>query len=275
MSKAIVALSGGLDSTVALFWSLTQYEEVRAVTVNYGQRHDREIKSAIAIAALADVQHEVVEVPRCLIGTSSLVNTHVAVPKYADIDALPTGWVSPTSVPARDAFLLSILANRAYDCDATTLVVGTSQVDSGGYPSCMTSFFASMQFALSYSLLGKCDRLGIAVPLIGKSKAEIVLLAERLGDVWPVHEALSLSHTCYDGAHPPCGSCRACILRACGFATAGVPDPLIGACVDGGLLSSDCSVYDSTVEGGSDGCEDEANVGEPFECTGDEDVGEM
>lgn len=222
--KALVVFSGGQDSTTCLYWAINKYGKgnVQALTFYYGQRHAREIEAASKIAELADIPHEVLEVDNILAGTSPLTNPNEEVEQYESVEALP-GGLEKTFVPGRNMLFLTLAANRAYVNNCDVLVTGVSEEDFGGYPDCREAFIDKMEDAIKTGL----DRdIEIITPLIYENKAETVNMALNLGE--ECMEALGLSHTCYNGQHPPCGKCHACLLRAKGFEEAGIVDPLIG-----------------------------------------------
>lgn len=220
MSKALVILSGGQDSTTCLFWALGRFESVVALTFDYGQRHRAELAAAAEIARRAGVPHETLALGPLFAGLSPLTNAALSVERYESAQALP-GGLENTFVPGRNVLFLSVAANRAYVLGCDTLVLGVAQEDFGGYPDCREDFVVKMAAALAAGL----DRpFSIETPLMHLTKAETVALAASLPGCL---EALALSHTCYEGAYPPCSTCHACLLRARGFEQAGVADPLL------------------------------------------------
>jgi len=217
-NKALVVLSGGQDSTTCLYWALENFEEVHALTFSYGQRHIIEIDSAKQIAALAKVKHDTIELGAVFAKLSSLTDDSQEIPAGTEST---DGALPSTFVPGRNILFLSLAASRAYVNDCDTIVIGVSQEDFAGYPDCREDFITSMETAVSNGL----DRqIRIAAPLMHLSKKETVELAVSLPGCL---DALSLSTTCYNGVVPPCTECNACLLRAKGFAQAGVPDPLL------------------------------------------------
>ena len=221
MSKALVVLSGGQDSTTCLYWALRQYDEVVAVTFDYGQRHAIEIEAAREIAEHAGIEWELVRIPP-LGGDSPLTELAREVRQYESADALP-GGIEDTFVPGRNIIFLALAANRAASLGCEIIVTGLSQEDFGGYPDCRRVFVDAMEKAVNLGLEGTAAKIVIETPLINMSKKETVLLAQEVGAM----EALALSHTCYNGERPPCGHCHACLLRLKGFEEAGVEDPLL------------------------------------------------
>jgi len=219
---ALVCLSGGQDSTTALYWAKQNFEKVHSLTILYGQRHSLEVEAANKIASLAEVEtHEVLKIGAILRGTSPLINPREEVKTYASVEHLP-GGIEPTFIPGRNILFLVLAANRAVAKGIDHIVIGVSAVDYGGYPDCRPEFIHNMTQALRTGL-GKAD-FYIHTPLIYMSKAETVKLALSLPGCM---EALKYSHTCYKGVYPPCGKCHACLLRAKGFREVGVEDPLL------------------------------------------------
>lgn len=238
MTKALVVLSGGQDSTTCLYWAKNQgcYDEIHAVTFNYNQRHQRELDAAQAIAQRAGVaSHEIINLGPVLKGLSPLVSEN-ELEQYADFDSLP-GGLEKTFVPMRNQLFLTIAANRAYALGCRTLVTGVCQEDFGGYPDCRRSFIDALEAACNEGTFtgrdGAVASLTIQTPLMDLTKAESVDLAARLPGCF---EALAWSHTAYDGEYPPKGNDHATLLRAKGFFEAGRPDPLVVRAVAEGLM---------------------------------------
>lgn len=228
----LVVLSGGADSTICLALAKTQYKHVHAITFNYGQRHAIEIESAKAVAKMIGVaSHEVVDVGPLLVSSSPLVSSN-AVGHYDGIDALP-GGVEPTFIPGRNALFLVLAANRAAALDVKDIMIGVCQEDFGGYPDCRQRFIDTMSTALSEGFLGQASGFNIITPLMDLTKKESVILANNTPGAM---EAMAYSHTCYDGQYPPNPNNHASLLRARGFAEAGLPDPLILRAKKEGLL---------------------------------------
>jgi 7-cyano-7-deazaguanine synthase len=222
LHNVLVLLSGGQDSTTALFWAKRYATgNVHALTVHYGQRHAVELDAAKAVAKLAGVaSHEVLELPASTFRTTSpLVDMDTDVGTYETVDDLP-GGIEPTFVPGRNLLFLSIAANRAMHLGCDDVVIGVGMEDFGGYPDCRAAFINDMESAVA-SAMGK--DIGIWTPLMHLSKKATVELALTLPGAY---EALAFSHTCYQGHVPPCNACHACHLRRAGFLAAGVADPL-------------------------------------------------
>ena len=227
-TKALVVLSGGQDSTTCLAWARNRFDEVHALTINYGQRHAIEIAGAKMIGILGQLDsHEVLTLPAGILqGTSPLTDPNQPVPQYTSQDEVPDG-VAKTFVPLRNQFFLTLAANRAFVLGCTHLVTGVCQTDYSGYPDCRQEFVDSLAETINKGtftgedwLLGE---LTIHTPLMNLTKAESVDLAIAEG----AYGMLAYSHTAYDGSYPPAGTDAASLLRAKGFEEADIPDPLI------------------------------------------------
>lgn len=233
--KAVVVFSGGQDSTTCLYWALQKGYDVTALTINYGQRHAREIEAAKKIAQMAEVPHEVINVGPVLRGTSPLVSGN-QLEQYKDHHSLP-GGLEKTFVPMRNQFFLTLAANYAYTIGCSTLVTGVCQEDFGGYPDCRRNFINALEQACSLgTFTGEPDTLpalNILTPLMYLTKAQSVEMAEELEGCYA---ALAYSHTAYDGAYPPIGKDHATLLRAKGFEEAMTPDPLVLRAARDGLM---------------------------------------
>lgn len=215
----LVLLSGGQDSTTCLFWALCQTGIVEAVCFEYGQRHARaELEAAERIAELADVK-----LHRARISWGGALAT--ALTTDAPIETRADGLPS-TFVPGRNAVFLSMAAGLAAQNGHRSIVIGASAVDFSGYPDCRPDFIASMSRSLGLAL-GMPD-FRIVAPLILESKASTVRMAREIAaDLPRCWQAIGMSWTCYLGGTTPCGECPACVLRAKGFAEAGVADPAL------------------------------------------------
>lgn len=223
-SKALVIFSGGQDSTTCAAIAKQVFDEVHALTINYGQRHIFEIQAAKQVAtALALDSHEIIDLGRVLVSSSPLVSSN-AVGVYETIEDLP-GGVEPTFVPGRNALFLTIAANRAAALGAEALYAGLCQEDFGGYFDCRQEFVDAMSIALAQGFVGGDSWLKIETPLMNLSKADSVRLAfDILGAEF--ERVMELTHTCYNGVKGGCGKCHACHLRDRGFREAGIDDPL-------------------------------------------------
>ena len=217
--KALVLLSGGQDSTTCLYWAIDRFgsDSVAAISFDYGQRHRIELECAVAIAAHAGVAHVCLPIDTfASLGGDALTDRDVDV--CCEVDE-QTGLPN-TFVPGRNLIFLTFAAAYAYQREIGHLVVGVSQTDYSGYPDCRSQTIESLQETIQF---GMDSRVQIHTPLIHRSKKETVELARDLGAL----EAMAATHTCYNGTRPPCGECPACLLRAKGFAEAGIEDPLI------------------------------------------------
>lgn len=221
MKKAIVLLSGGLDSTTALYLAKSQgFDELYAITFLYGQKHDKELKSAQAVAKAVGVkEHKIVNLLLNQWHGCSLTDPDMDVKDgNAERQDIPD-----TYVPARNMVFLSVAASWADALDITDIFIGVSEVDYSGYVDCRKEFIKAMEQAVNLgTVLGaeKKQHITIHAPFMHMTKADEVKLGERLG------VDFGLTWTCYRGGDKPCGTCDSCLLRAKAFAEAGVEDPL-------------------------------------------------
>lgn len=216
--RAVVLLSGGLDSATALAIAQDRGYECYTLAIRYGQRHATELAASAAISKAAGARaHREFDLPIGQWGGSSLTDNALTVPTE------PSSGIPNTYVPARNTVFIAIAAGWAEVINAETIFIGVNAVDYSGYPDCRPEFIAAMQRALDLGTRDGVEGQGIAieVPLIEMTKAEIVQLGTRLG----VDYARTVS--CYqpDESGAACGRCDACRLRAQGFADAGLPDP--------------------------------------------------
>lgn len=219
MTRAVVLFSGGQDSTTCLYWALSRYNAVRAVSIDYGQRHRSELAAARRIATLEGVPHEVLRVPALKqLGGNALVDGARAVKASGGLNGLPS-----TFVPMRNVVFLTLAAARAVQWGASDVICGACETDFSGYPDCRRSTLDAVEGALSLAVDG---RVRVVTPLMAMTKADTVRLARTLPGCW---EALALSVTCYHGKRPGCGGCPACVLRSRGFVEAFEVDPATGA----------------------------------------------
>jgi 7-cyano-7-deazaguanine synthase len=216
--RAIVLLSGGLDSATVLGMARARGFECYALSVHYGQRHSAELKAARRIAASLSVrEHRIMSVDLAGIGGSALTDSAVDIPES------PTAGIPVTYVPARNTLLLSLALGWAEVVGAADIFVGVNAVDYSGYPDCRPQFIEAFEHLARLATKAGVEgtRFQIQAPLIRMSKADIIRAGAELG----VDFALTVS--CYqagpDGA--ACAKCDSCRLRAAGFAAAGIPDP--------------------------------------------------
>jgi 7-cyano-7-deazaguanine synthase len=223
MSKAVVLLSGGLDSTTALAVARAQGFECYALSVDYGQRHRVELERAAAVAkALGAVEHRTVTIDLRQIGGSALT-ANIDVPKDRSATEMGHG-VPVTYVPARNTILLGLALGYAEVAGAFDIFIGANVLDYSGYPDCRPEFLTAFEAVANLATKAGTEGAGrfrVHSPLLKLTKAEIIREGVKLG----VNYALTLS--CYDpdAAGRACGRCDSCQLRKKGFAEAGVPDP--------------------------------------------------
>ena len=216
--RAVVLLSGGLDSATVLAIARARGFECYALSVHYGQRHSAELAAARQIAiALGAREHRVMGVDLAGIGGSALTDAALAVPES------PAVGIPVTYVPARNTMLLSLALGWAEVVGAADIFVGVNAVDYSGYPDCRPEFIEAFEHLAQFATKAGVEgvRFRIHAPLIGMSKADII----RAGADFKLDFSSTVS--CYqarpDGA--ACGKCDSCRLRAAGFASAGIPDP--------------------------------------------------
>lgn len=221
--RAVVLLSGGLDSTTVAAIAREEGYEVYALTVAYGQRHEVEIRAARRVAAALGVaRHVELSVDLSAFGGSALT-ADLQVPKDRPLDA---GGIPSTYVPARNTVLLSLALAWAEVIGAGDLFIGVNALDYSGYPDCRPEYIESFermaQLATKAGVEG--SRFRIHAPLQQMTKAQIVKRGLALGIDY------GLTHSCYDPSPDgrPCGHCDSCLLRAKGFAEAGAADPALG-----------------------------------------------
>lgn len=221
--RAVVLLSGGLDSYTAAAIAKADGFELFALTVAYGQRHVREIESARAVArALGVARHLELAVDLRAIGGSSLTSNQ-DIPLDRNPDHIGEG-IPSTYVPARNTILLSLALGWAEVVGARDLVVGVNALDYSGYPDCRPEFVRAFETLANVATRAGVEgqRFHVHTPLIAMTKADIVRRGLTLGLDY------GLTNSCYDPAPGgrPCGRCDSCVLRARGFLEAGVADPL-------------------------------------------------
>ncbi len=216
-TSAVVLFSGGQDSTTCLAWAQARWSQVFCVAIDYGQRHRRELAAARTIAGIAGAAFTVVPCD----SLTALGGNALTGPAAVPVGVPPDGTIPVTFVPGRNLLFLTLAAAWGYQRGITDLVTGVCQTDYSGYPDCRADTMVALQAALR---AGMDSPFTIHTPLMHLTKAESVLLMRDLGRL----ELLAHSHTCYNGTVPPCGTCPACLLRAKGFAAAGIADPLLG-----------------------------------------------
>ena len=219
MSKAVILLSGGLDSTTVLAIAKEQNYDCYALSFDYGQKQRSELESSIAIAKKSNViEHRIMKISLNDIGGSALTDKDISVPKFSDSDDIPI-----TYVPARNTIFLSFALAWAEVVDCQTIFIGVNALDYSGYPDCRPEFIEAFEtmanLATKQSVEG--DKIQIKTPLINMTKAEIIKKGLSLGVDY------SETTSCYDANSlgEACGECDACVLRKNGFSIANVKDP--------------------------------------------------
>lgn len=216
--KAVVLLSGGLDSATVLAIARSQGYECYALSLDYGQRHAAELNAASNVAKALGVKlHRVIQLDLRQFGGSALTDDNIDVPTW-ETEAIPV-----TYVPARNTIFLSLALAWAETLDASDIFVGVNAVDYSGYPDCRPEYIDAFEKMANLATRAgvEGDKFSIRAPLIDMSKSQIIQMGNRLG----VDYALTVS--CYqaDADGTACGRCDSCRLRRQGFTDAGVPDP--------------------------------------------------
>jgi 7-cyano-7-deazaguanine synthase len=221
MLDAVVLLSGGLDSYTAAAIARAEGFRLNALTVRYGQRHSAEIEAARTVAAwLGAARHVEVDVGLAAFGGSSLT-TDAPVPKDRPIDP---NEIPSTYVPARNTVFLALALAWAEVLGAHDIVIGVNVLDYSGYPDCRPEFISAFERLASLATARGVhgERFRIHAPLQMMTKAEIIRRGTALGLDY------AITHSCYDpGPAGACGRCDSCVLRAAGFAEAGLRDPAL------------------------------------------------
>ena len=214
--KAVVLLSGGLDSSTTLYYAVAQGHECHCLVFDYGQKHKKEIIQAKAVARRAGCQIFNVKISLPWKG-SALLDKNISVPRGRALDAK---GIPVTYVPGRNIIFLSFAASFAEAIGAKTIFIGANAVDYSGYPDCRPEFIRSYQAMLARGLKTSVEgkKIQVVTPLIHLSKARIVQLAVKLKV--PLH----LTWSCYNGGSKPCGVCDSCRLRVQGIAQAKIRD---------------------------------------------------
>ena len=216
--RAIVLLSGGLDSATALAMARSRGMECRTLAVSYGQRHAVELQAAASVSKmLGAVEHRQMNVDLAAIGGSALTDRSVAVPEH------PTDGIPVTYVPARNTLFLALALGWAEVSESRDIYIGVNAVDYSGYPDCRPAFIAAFEALATVATRAGAEggAFHLQAPLIAMSKAEIIRAGTALG----VDYAATVS--CYqaNSLGEACGRCDSCRLRREGFAAAALPDP--------------------------------------------------
>ncbi|MHC4543646.1 MAG: 7-cyano-7-deazaguanine synthase QueC [Planctomycetota bacterium] len=223
--KAVVLLSGGMDSATTLAIARSEGFQCYALTFRYGQRHQREIKAAKKIAHSLEVaEHRMIDIDLAAFGGSALTDVTIEVPKdRTELDN--QNQIPPTYVPARNTIFLSYALAWAEVLGAFDIFIGVNTTDYSGYPDCRAEFISAFEktanLATATAVKGR-GQYRINTPIIDMTKARIILAGSKLGVDY------SLTHSCYDPDEQgrSCGQCDSCRLRIKGFAEAGLKDSI-------------------------------------------------
>lgn len=219
---AVVLLSGGMDSATALGIAKADGHDVIALTIDYGQRHQREIDAATAVARhFHVVDHRIVQLDLRPVGGSALTDRQIRVPEQRSLEEIGQG-IPLTYVPARNTIFLGYALALGEATGARAIYIAANSLDSAGYPDCRPEYYQAFREVarLGTKRGAEGDVIEIRTPLIAMTKADIVRTGEKLGVPW------DLTWSCYHGRAKACGVCDSCQLRLKGFREAGVKDPL-------------------------------------------------
>ena len=212
--RALVLMSGGLDSTTVLAYAVSQGYEVTGLSFDYGQRHRIELESSRRIAEYYGIRRNVFRVDLTQIGGSSLTgDIPVEKGQFGRVE------VPNTYVPGRNIIFTSIAGGYADIEGIETIMLGVNAVDYSGYPDCRPEFISSMEKTLRLGM-ARSQNLSISAPLQKLSKSEIIRMGMKLGAPY------ELTHSCYEGGEKACGKCDSCLLRLKGFMESGFIDPV-------------------------------------------------
>lgn len=219
--KAVILLSGGLDSSTVLYQAKVDGCECYTLAFNYQQRHQRELDSAFLIAKTSGAKHQVVSFDLRQWGGSALTDVSIDIPQKRSLDEMALS-IPITYVPARNTIFLSFALGYAEAIAAERVYIGVNALDYSGYPDCRPDYIQAMQevFHLGTKQGREGKPISIVTPLINLKKTEIIQLGNQLGVPW------ELTWSCYAGTNAACGVCDACRLRLTAFAELGLEDPL-------------------------------------------------
>lgn len=224
MKKAVVLLSGGMDSTTVLYMAKSQGYEVCAISFDYGQRHYKELACAKAVAESAGVkEHIIINTNMNAWGGSALTDANISVPDSNPDNNINKNKIPVTYVPARNMIFLSFAASYAEVIGAQDIFLGVSEVDYSGYVDCRQEFIDAMENAINLGTVCAVEegkKIKIHAPLVHMSKADEIKLGIELGVDY------GLTWTCYRGEKLACGTCDSCSLRLKAFEEAGYADPI-------------------------------------------------
>lgn len=215
--KAVVLLSGGLDSATTLYYAKDKGFDCRCLIFDYGQRHKKEVAQAKKVAKSAKCGYEIIKLALPWKG-SALLDKNIQIPKSL---SRKKNEIPPTYVPARNTIFLSYATSCAEAIGAKAIFIGANAVDYSGYPDCRPEYYEVFRQVIARGTkAGLNGGIKVVTPLINKTKAEIIKLGMRLGVPY------GLTWSCYEGAAKPCGVCDSCRFRAKGFTEAGLKDPI-------------------------------------------------
>ena len=220
--KAVILLSGGLDSSTVLYKAKADGCECYAISLDYQQRHRKELNSALMIAKAAGViQHQVVNFDLGQWGGSALTDQKIDLPQGRSLAEMADN-IPVTYVPARNTIFLSFALSYAEAIAAERVYIGVNILDYSGYPDCRPDYIEAMQevFRLGTKQGREGEAMKIIAPLIDLKKTEIIQLGNQLGVPW------HLTWSCYAGGESACGVCDSCQLRLAAFAELGLKDPI-------------------------------------------------
>lgn len=216
--KAVILLSGGLDSTTVLYHAKSKGYKCQALIFDYGQKHKKEITCAKRLARLNKCPHYVIKFSLPWKG-SSLTDKNIGIPRHKIIgEKIPS-----TYVPARNTVLLSFAVSLAETINAETVFIGANSIDFSGYPDCRPEYFRIFNKIIAAGTKKGAEgkNIRIIAPFLYKSKSSIIRTGRKLKVPYKI------TWSCYKGGEKPCMECDSCRLRAEGFKKAGIPDPLL------------------------------------------------
>lgn len=220
--KAVILLSGGLDSSTVLYQAQADGYKCYAISFDYQQRHRKELESALSVGkAVGVVEHQVVSFDLRLWGGSALTDNNMILPAQRSITEMADN-IPITYVPARNTIFLSFALGYAEAISAERVYIGVNALDYSGYPDCRPDYIDAMQnvFRLGTKQGREGQSIGIVAPLINLKKTEIIRLGNVLGVPW------HLTWSCYAGGNHACGVCDSCLLRLAAFNELGLIDPI-------------------------------------------------